>query len=112
MILLQAGLRGQQLLVWAERAPDTVRAALPGKTPPPPFAAPIAEVAAALTAAGATAHADPAFITVWLPTISRSPVPSSPLLGESPSGKSTLRGWQVPACRLAAASAIDLLAGL
>lgn len=36
-------------------------------------------------------------MTVWLPGVAGRPAPSSPLIGETPTGKAEVRAWWVPA---------------
>lgn len=92
MLLLQCGFANHRCVVWGERTStpdDTVSrptAKRPGKHP---FAATGDELNAALAAAQTTATAES--VTVWLPTVAGSPVPSSPLLGESREGKAELK---------------------
>ncbi|MBX7104584.1 MAG: hypothetical protein K1X57_10920 [Gemmataceae bacterium] len=117
MLLIQAVLAKHQLMFCAERTPGPSAAtprATRGRIGEHPFAASSKELVAALSAAIPVDHAATRTdtITVWLPTVGGRPAPSSPLIGESPIGKSELRAWQVAVCTLAVDPVLDLLAGV
>jgi SNF2 family DNA or RNA helicase len=112
MLLLQCGFANQQCVIWGERTPrasDTAAHPTAKHITRHPFAATRDELIATIAAAPT---AKPDSLTVWLPTVAGKPVPSSPLLGDLPEGKSELTPWQVPVCGLDAASVLDLLAGI
>ncbi len=115
MIVLHAGETGGELVLWGETGtPDPVNSGpIKRRCPRPhPAAAGSADLEGALAAADAGPGAQCCTAIAWLPSAAGAPVPSGPLLGEPPPGteETELRPWQVPGCRLAAATAIKLLA--
>jgi hypothetical protein len=124
MLILHAGLVGDDLLLWGESPPDPTvtprrggrrpaRSATPA-VPPLPFGASEAALRAGLGAAGlaevgATARATN--LVAWLPTLAGTPVASSPLIAEVPAGDdpSALAPWSIAGLPLTGASMLDLL---
>lgn len=112
MLLLQCGFTNHRYVVWGECTPtpsDTASRPTTTRSASHPFAATSDELTAALSITK-TVTADS--LTVWLPTVAGSPVPSSPLLGEAHEGKSELKPWLVPACIPPADGALAFLAGV
>lgn len=117
MLLLQAVVTNHQCVLWAERTilpTDATPSRSKGRPPAHPFAAAPDELSSVLGALipGTPEHIKTDTITVWLPTAARRPVPSSPLLGDSPDGDPEVLAWTVPACRPDTALVLDLLAGV
>ncbi|MFO0810782.1 MAG: DEAD/DEAH box helicase [Gemmataceae bacterium] len=92
MIVLHAGLVGGRFLAWGEAAPEG------------PFADPAA-LRDAVPGGGASAK-----VVAWLPGVKKRPVPSTPILGESPDGPTEVKPWRVAA--LEPGDAIELLAAV
>ncbi len=111
MLLLQCGFADGHCLIWGERnlRPDDPHSgAATKRTSPHPFAATANELNAALTAKGTTSQS----AMIWLPTIADTPLPSSPLLGESPTGTPKVKPWQVAAVVLETDDLLGFLAGI
>ncbi len=112
MLLLQCGFANHQSAIWGERTPtpsDTASRPTAKRHAAHPFAATGDELSAALAATQTSATRDS--LTVWLPTVAGSPVPSSPLLGEPREGNAELKPWLVPARVPRADSVLACLAG-
>lgn len=115
MLLLQAVVTKRQCLLWAERTTlptDAIPRRSKGRPPAHPFAATPDELASVLgpLIPGAAEATKSDAATVWLPSVARRPVPSSPLLGDPPDGQPEVLAWTVPACRPGTALVLDLLA--
>ena len=121
MIVLHAGESNGGLVLWGEASKDggrpTSRRRRRTKSPyasPHPFAASADELPGALKrlALGPKPSAKRACsVTAWLPTKGNSPVLSSPIIAEPPKSraKTKLAAWAVPAYRLSAEEAVELL---
>ena len=120
MIILHAGESDGTLFLWGETSTDARVRPTSRRRPravsasPHPFAASARELAEALKEL--TLYSQPAakrgcHVTAWLPTKGNSPIPSSSLVAE-PSrsrAKTKLAAWAVPAYRLSAEEAVELL---
>ena len=122
MIILHAGESDGTLVLWGETSTDArVRPtsrrrgrSRGASTSPHPFAADAGELAEALKETGLSlrpAAKRACHVTAWLPTKGSSPVPSSSLIAEPSKSraKTKLAGWAVPAYRLSAEEAVELL---
>ena len=99
MISLHAGFRGRQLLLWSESAP------------PESADAAALRLAEILLEIGLRPALE-SFVSapVWLPTVRKTPVPSSALIGDIPAAKNVrIAPWTVVAAALDAPDALDLL---
>ncbi|MBI2301243.1 MAG: hypothetical protein HYU66_20235, partial [Armatimonadetes bacterium] len=114
MLVLHLGDHDGRLWLWAESdrpAPSSDD----GGGPAYPFAAERKALTQALAAAGIalkpTAKAATS-LTLWLPTRGAHPIPSTPLIGAAPGGRSKVqpRPWRLTAWPLALDAALDLLA--
>ena len=122
MIILHAGESDGTLVLWGETSTDARvrptsrrrRRSRGASASLHPFAASAVELAGALKETGLNfkpAAKRARHVTVWLPTKGNSPVPSSSLVG-GPSksrAKTKLAAWTVPAYRLPAEEAVELL---
>ena len=120
MIVLHAGESNGGLVLWGEASrdgggrPTSRRRSRAASASPHPFAASADELAGALKrlALGPKPSAKRACsVTAWLPTKGNSPVPSSPIIAEPPKSraKTKMAAWAVPAYRLSAEEAVELL---
>ncbi len=120
MIILHAGESDGTLVLWGETStdarvrPTSRRRSRSASASSHPFAASAGELAEALKEL--TLYPKPTakracHVTIWLPTKGSNPVPSSNLIaGSSKSrAKTKLAAWTVPAYRLPAAEAVELL---
>jgi len=106
MLLLQASEDEGYLLIWGEVSPETAKAALPF-SPYDPGETVLAEILRPYASESLVGLAWKA--SAYLPTVEKRPLPSSPLLGETPSGAPTLAPWSVTALPFDAAEMIALL---
>jgi SNF2 family DNA or RNA helicase len=126
MIVLHAGVLEGQFFLWGEipleqKAPlekKVRRKDDPGATSsflnPLPYDAGAEKLSAALKEAGLSLKVSKRFIEtmiVWLPTIDRQPVPSSPLIAEIPEGdaEAILVPWTVTVLRLSTKQVLEFL---
>lgn len=122
MIILHAGLIGDELLLWGEQplealTPHGKRQKLSSKavrSAPFPYGASEQEMLSALHTSGVivlTTRPRPQPMTAWLPTVDSMPVPSSPMIANQAdaSGKCALVPWTITACPLSPEEALDLL---
>ena len=122
MIILHAGESDGTLVLWGETSTDARvrptsrrrRRSRGASASPHPFAASAGELAEALKEL--TLYSKPAakracHVTAWLPTKGNSPIPSSSLIAEPSKSraKTKLAAWAVPAYRLSAEEAVELL---
>ena len=122
MIILHAGESDGTLVLWGETSTDARvrpasrrhRRSKGASASPHPFAASLGELSKALKEL--TLYPKPAakrvrHVTIWLPTKGNSPVPSSSLIAEPSKSraKTKLAAWAVPAYRLSAEEAVELL---
>ena len=122
MIILHAGQSQDTLVLWGEASRDADvrpttrhhRRSRGASASSHPFAASAGELAEALE--GLAFHPKPApkrasYVTAWLPTKGDSPVPSSSLIAEPlrSRARTKLAAWEVPAYRLSAEEAVELL---
>ncbi|MGC8723677.1 MAG: SNF2-related protein [Acidobacteriota bacterium] len=122
MLILHAAFEAPHLLVWGEgEAEESSPAKRRGRPPkvwrplPHPFSAPAALLAEAASPAGeslALTKTRVVLATVWLPTSSGKPLPSSPLLGEirGEAVPVVLTAWSVPALPLDGRAMVEWLA--
>ncbi|MBI5522169.1 MAG: DEAD/DEAH box helicase [Desulfarculus sp.] len=122
MIILHAALVGEEFQLWSETPPLTDAPSPKGKgkssktpaTPMSPFDAGAKSLKAALGQMGLGLKL-PAKrwreAIVWLPSKGRAPIPSSPLIAESPASrtKEDLASWRVTCCTLTRQEALELL---
>lgn len=118
MIILHAGLIEGRLLLWGEKTVPVPSPARRGRNRAPrflPFAAGIDDLAAVLSALLSDWQrprrgSQPAYL--WLPTVQRQPVASSPLIAEPPAadGAAVLAAWLVPVLSLTPEQAVEFLA--
>ncbi len=122
MIILHSGESDDTLVLWGETStdarlrPTSRRRRRSGDTSASlhPFAASAGELAGALKETGLSlkpAAKRACHVTAWLPTKGSSPVPSSSLIAEPSKSraKTKLAAWAVPAYRLSAEEAVELL---
>lgn len=122
MIVLHAGVGENQLLLWAEkpRGGESVPPRQPGRKPNAAGADPLPYDAGAEGLSAALLEAQVGLTIgkrrfevgiVWLPTVGKMPVASSPLIAEPPGSraKKSLAPWAVTAVRLTAEEAVGLL---
>ena len=122
MIILHAGESDGTPVLWGEKSTDARvrpasrrrRRSRGASANPNPFAAGSSDLAGALKETGLSfkrAAKRACHVTAWLPTKGDSPVPSSSLIaGSSKSrAKTKLAAWAVPAYRLTAEEAVELL---
>jgi SNF2 family DNA or RNA helicase len=119
MIILHAGRVGKQFFLWGESpAEKEIKEVRRGRKPrnqmvqPYPYDSSLEDLSSALELLlGSIDRKETEKINVWMPTIGRSPVPSSPLIAEIPSSEAelTLVPWTVHACILEAEEAMVLL---
>ena len=122
MIIFHASESDGDLVLWGETSTDDGvrptsrrrRRSRDASASPHPFAAGAGELAGALKEL--TLYPKPAakracHVTIWLPTKGNNPVPSSSLIAESSKSraKTKLAAWAVPAYRLSAEEAVELL---
>ena len=122
MIILHASICDHQFFLWGETSPDAA-APLPkkrGRPPKIPIPQPFpydpgaAELAAAFKTAGIdlkVAEKDLEEVIAWLPTKAKTPLPSSPLIAESPNSRARdkLVPWRLAALPLSTEQVIDVL---
>ena len=119
MIILHAGRDEKQFFVWGEGPAEedflAVQRGRPPKNPvekPYPFDAGVEGLSSALEALSVDiGRREVENITVWMPTRAGSPIPSSPLIADTPDSKAklTLAPWTVSAYLLEAGELIDFL---
>ena len=119
MIILHAGKDEKQFFVWGEGPAEedvlAVKRGRPPKNPvekPYPFDAGVEGLSSALEALSVdTGRREAENITVWMPTRAGSPIPSSPLIADTPDSKAklTLTPWTVSAYLLEADELTDFL---
>jgi len=115
MIILHASADKGALLLWGETASSASGVRRRQKTVPvSPTNAGAARVASALAEVvpQVALHDSPIETRIlWLPSVQTQPIPSSPLVGPPPEGKTppTLMPWNITALRLSAQQAVDLL---
>ncbi len=118
MLLFQLMVGTQPGVLWAERSclPSDSKSSKSRARPlAHPFAATHGDLASALSVLipGVDEGIKTDTVTVWLPTASGRPLPSSPLIGDSAGGgDQVVRDWRVPACQLSVPIVLDLLAGV
>jgi SNF2 family DNA or RNA helicase len=114
MLILHAGFARDRLMIWGERPIDS-EPARNRKRPTrnrfpfdPGGKGLLAALGEAVPGLGKPPAADEA--TLWLPTISGQPIPSSPLVAQPPAtGKSTLAPWPITVLPLGPAQTLELL---
>ncbi len=122
MIILHAGESKGTLVLWGEASMDTRvrptsrrrRRSSGASASLHPFAARADGLSGALKETGLSlkpAAKRACHVTAWLPTKGDSPIPSSSLIAEPPRSraKTKLAAWAVPAYRLSAEEAVELL---
>lgn len=126
MIVLHAGIVEGQFFLWgetpAEQKPSlekkSRRKAAPGSpssfSKPLPYDAGAKRLSNAFEEAGLNLEAKKSFIEevlIWLPTVDGQPVPSSPLIGETPEGdaKAILTPWLITGFRLSTKQMVEFL---
>ena len=119
MIILHAGKVGKQFFLWGESpAEKEIQVVKRGRKPknqiakPYPYDSSFENLSSALELVlGSIGRKEIEKINVWLPTKSRNPVPSSPLIAEIPTSETELilAPWTVQACILEAEEAIAFL---
>ena len=119
MIILHAGRDEKQFFVWGEGPAEedvlAVKRGRPPKNPvekPYPFDAGVEGLSSAFEALSVDpGRRDAENITVWMPTRAGSPIPSSPLIADTPDSKAklTLNPWTVSAYFLEAGELTDFL---
>ncbi len=111
MLLLHCGMVGRAVVLWGERTPTPNTTTPTAKRPAHhPFAASADELTVTLAALNVVAK--PTALTLALPSVRGGPAPSSPLLGELPTGKPTLKAWLIPAAETELSAALAFLAGV
>ena len=119
MIILHAGRVGKQFFLWGESpAENEMPVSRRGRKPknqvvkPYPYDSGFENLSAALELfLGSNGRKEPEEISVWIPTIDGTPVPSSPLVAGIPTSKAdlTLTSWTVHAYPLEAEEVLVLL---
>lgn len=119
MIVLQASAWDGRLVVWGESPTDKDRADRAasgsyGMLPPSPFDPGRSALAAALAEVDASLKVPAADLvewTIWMPSTSRAPIASTPLVAEPPTGNRSIRvgSWKVFALALDEDQALTLL---
>jgi SNF2 family DNA or RNA helicase len=118
MIVLHAGVEGQQFLLWGETPADTPSNKVTGrtrrKTPTPfpfdPGAKPLAELVADVLPSWQRPRGKPPTRFAWLPAVKGAPVPSHPLIGPAPGkGKPALAPWTLHVVTLDPPDAVEFL---
>ncbi|WP_394796671.1 DEAD/DEAH box helicase [Armatimonas sp.] len=104
MLILHASEEQGSLLIWGEQSEARAKAPL---SPYDPGAKRLAEALRPYTSASLARHAWKA--NAFLPTVKGQPLPSSPLLSETPEGVPTLMPWQVTALPLDEAELVGVL---
>ena len=105
MLILHASEEQGSLLIWGEQSPPTAKAPF---SPYDPGAKRLAEVLRPFTSASLVRQAWK--VHAALPTIGKAPLPSSPLLGETPEGTPKLALWRVTALPLDETELVRVLA--
>lgn len=109
MLLVQCALVGRGCVLWGEGAVVPAASAR-GKRPSPPphpFAVPFDHMSAALAGLHHTGRSTS--FALSLPSTRTGPLPSSPLLGELPTGTAERKPWQIPGAEL---TGLAFLAGV
>ena len=120
MIIFHAGESKGALVLWGETStdarvrPTSRRRSKGASASPHPFAARADDLAGALKETGLGLKPTAkrvCHVEAWLPTRGDSPIPSSSLIAEPPRSraKTKLAAWAVPAYRLSAEEAVELL---
>src|SRR4051794_15609248 len=105
MLALHAGFNRQHLVVWGESSENVPE---PERHPLDAGPATLSKVLASVGIRIASILPDDS--EVWVPATRTAPLPSSPLIAESPRGaKLAIRPWTVASYPLSPASAINLL---
>lgn len=117
MIVLHAGWYGNRLELWGEKAPE--RSITPpkirrGAVPLSPYDAGFAELSTACLDTGVDFFKEsPASKTrfIWLPSTDSLPLPSSPLIAETPDDSESCKiaPWKITTCLLSPSNSLDLL---